>query len=196
MAAPRYTINNGPRWVQNIDFTGVFIARSGLPVNIYQNNLYPDAVQQRPDITGPASLLYAPQETTVGTGIRYLRPTSDPQFPLTPTGPLFITVSGKSVMVLPAAIGNIGREIARAPGDWNLNLSAGRRFHIRERLTMQLRAEAYNTFNHTNLLMPASNLSVIANTSSQTASFNSPGYGLITTARSARFMQMVARFEF
>jgi hypothetical protein len=195
-AAPRYTITNGPRWIHNLDFTGVFIARSGLPVNIYQNNLYPDAVQQRPDITGPGFLLYAPQETTVGTGIRYLRATTDPQFPLTPTGPLFITVSGKSVMVLPAAIGNIGREIARAPGDWNLNLSAGRRFHIREKLTMQLRAEAYNMFNHTNLLMPASNLSVIANTSNQTASFNSPGYGLITTARSARFMQMVARFEF
>jgi hypothetical protein len=196
MAAPRYTISNGPRWIRNIDFSGVFIARSGLPVNIYQNNLYPDAVQQRPNITGTASLLYAPQEVTAGTGIRYLRPTTDPQFPLTPTGPLFITVSGKSVMVLPAAIGNLGREIARAPGDWNLNLSAGRRFRIREKLSMQVRAETYNTFNHTNLLMPASNLSVIANTATQTAIFNSPGYGLITSARSARFMQMVARFEF
>jgi hypothetical protein len=196
MAAPRYTINNGPRWIRDIDFSGVFMARSGLPVNIYQNNLYPDAIQQRPNIDGPGSLLYAAQQVTAGTGIRYLRPTTDPQFPLTPTGPLFITVSGKSVMILPAAIGNLGREIARAPGDWNLNLSAGRRFRIREKLSLQLRAETYNTFNHTNLLMPASNLAVIANTATQTAVFNSPGYGLITSARSARFMQLVARIEF
>jgi hypothetical protein len=99
-------------------------------------------------------------------------------------------------MVLPAAIGNLGREVARGPGDWNLNLSAGRRFRIRENLSLQLRAETYNTFNHANLLLPASNLSVIANTTTQSAVFNSPGYGLITGARSARFLQMVARLEF
>jgi len=28
------------------------------------------------------------------------------------------------------------------------------------------------------------------------AFFNSPGFGLITSAKSARFMQLVARFEF
>ncbi len=195
-AAPRYTITRGPKWLRDLEFSGVFTARSGLPVNIYQNNLYPDAVQQRPNITGTAALLYAPTLTTVGTGIQYLRPVSDPQFPLKPTGPLFATINGATKLILPAAIGNLGREIARAPGDWNVNLSAGRRIRFRERLALQLRAETYNTLNHTNLLLPSGSLSVVANTATQSATFNSPGYGLITSARSARFMQMVARIEF
>ena len=194
--APRYSIARGPRWIRNFDFSGVFVARSGLPVNIYQTAEFPDAIQQRPDINGPASLLYEPRLVTTGTGIQYFRPPTDPKFPLAPTGPLFATVNGKSVMILPAALGNLGREIATAPGDWNLNLAVGRRFRFREKLTFQLRAESYNTFNHTNLLMPASNLAVVANATTQTAGFNSPGYGLITSARSSRFMQMVARLEF
>ena len=60
----------------------------------------------------------------------------------------------------------------------------------------QLRAEAYNAFNHTNLGMPAASLAVVANPAGTAAIFNSPGFGLITSARSARFMQMVARLEF
>jgi hypothetical protein len=196
VVAPRYTVNSGPKWFRDISITGVFTARSGLPLTISQSNLYPDAIEQRPDINGRGSLLYAPMRNAVGTGVQYLRPTSDPQFPLSPTGPLFATVNGANKMILPASIGNLGRMVLRAPGDVNLNLSVGKRFPIRERLSFQVRGEAYNAFNHANLLFPATSLSVVANTATQTAVFNSPGYGLITSARSARFMQLVARIEF
>jgi hypothetical protein len=57
-----------------------------------------------------------------------------------------------------------------------------------EKLGIQIRAEAYNAFNHTNLLFPATTLAVVANPATQAAVFSSPGYGLITSARSARFM--------
>ena len=99
----------------------------------------------------------------------------------------------------PASVLGIQRNPAAAApqlGDVNLNLSAGKRFPIGERFSLQLRAEAYNALNHTNLLLPGSTLSVVANTATQTAAFTSSGYGLITSARSARFMQMTARFEF
>jgi hypothetical protein len=99
-------------------------------------------------------------------------------------------------MILPASLGNLGPMIVRVPGDVNLNLAVGKRFRLRERLGMQIRAETFNTFNHTSLLFPATALNVVANTATQTAGFNSPGYGLITAARSARFMQVVARLEF
>jgi hypothetical protein len=193
--APQYTTKFGPRWVHDFTINGIFTVRSGLPVTVTQSNLFPDVLEQRPNINAPISQLYAPQEVTNGTGIQYLRKTSDPSFPLTATGPLFGTVNGKTTMILPADIGNLGRFAVRAPGDVNLNLTIGKRFALTERLGLQLRAEAYNAINHTNLLLPATSLSVVAN-SNGTTSFNSPGFGLITSARSARFMQMVARFEF
>jgi hypothetical protein len=193
---PRYNISRGPKWARDFSFNGVFTARSGLPVSVRQNNLFPDGLQQRPNIVGSSALLYAQQVSTVGTGLQYLRPSTDPQFPLYPTGPLFATVNGRSVMILPASLGNLGPMIVRVPGDVNLNLAVGKRIRLRERLGMQIRAETFNTFNHTSLLFPATALNVVANTATQTAGFNSPGYGLITTARSARFMQLVARLEF
>jgi Carboxypeptidase regulatory-like domain/TonB-dependent Receptor Plug Domain len=193
---PRYTTWRGPKWLRDFNFSGVFSGRSGLPVSIRQNNLFPDGAQQRPNIVGPGSQLYMPGITTVGTGLLYLRPPTDPKFPLFPTGPLFATVNGKSVMVLPAALGNLGPMVVRVPGDVNLNFAVGKRIPLREKLALQIRAEAFNAFNHTNLMFPATQLNVVANAATQTGGFNSPGYGLITSARSARFMQLVARIEF
>jgi hypothetical protein len=172
---PRHTTRGRSGWLRDWNLSGVFSARSGLPFSIRQNNLFPDGAQQRPDIVGPGSLLYAPSITTVGTGLLYLRPTTDPQFPLRPTGPLYATVSGRNVMVLSAKLGNLGPMIMRAPGDVNLNLAVGKRIPIRERLALQIRAESYNTFNHPTLLFPASTLNVVANAATQTGGFNSPG---------------------
>jgi hypothetical protein len=193
---PRYTTWRGPKLLRDFNFSGVFTARSGLAESVRQNNLFPDGIQQRPDIIGPGSLLYTPSITTVGTGLLYLRPPTDPQFPLRPAGPLYATVSGKNVMILPATLGNLGPMIVRCPGDVNLNLAAGKRIPLNDRFSAQIRLESFNLFNHTNLMFPASSLNVVANAATQTAGFNSPGYGLITTARSARFMQLVARIEF
>ena len=44
-----------------------------------------------------------------------------------------------------------GRNTFRAPGDWNLDLGAYKTFRFTERLSMQLRVELYNIFNHANL---------------------------------------------
>jgi hypothetical protein len=62
-------------------------------------------------------------------------------------------------------------------------------------LRFKLRAEAFNVLNHTNLLAPNTLLTVTTNAQAQ-AVFNSPGFGIITGARAARFMQLVARLEF
>jgi len=169
-------------------------ARTGLPSTIYQNNLYPDVIQQRPNLIGPASLLYAAQQVTNGTGIQYLRPPNDSQSPLAPTGPFFNPATNK--MILPASIGTMGRNVVRNPGDVNINLSVNRRIALTDRVSLHLRADAFNAINHTNLSIPATSLLVAADSRTQSAIFTSPGYGLITSAKSARFMQLSGRISF
>jgi hypothetical protein len=57
---------------------------------------------------------------------------------------------------LPTAgtIGNVGRDILRAPGYTTLDLSVSKDTKITERTSLQFRAELFNIFNHTNFAVP------------------------------------------
>jgi hypothetical protein len=52
--------------------------------------------------------------------------------------------------------GNLGRDTLFAPGLWNADLSLAKSFNLTERVRFQLRAEAFNAFNHVNLGGPDS----------------------------------------
>ena len=54
---------------------------------------------------------------------------------------------------------------------------------------------AFNILNHTNFKEPNVSLTVTTNAQGQPI-FNSPGFGIITDTRAARFLQLVARYEF
>ena len=58
----------------------------------------------------------------------------------------------------PAAgtFGNLGRDTLFGPGFWNADLSLAKNFNLTERVHFQLRAEAYNAFNHVSLGQPDS----------------------------------------
>ncbi|MGB8536014.1 MAG: TonB-dependent receptor [Acidobacteriaceae bacterium] len=58
----------------------------------------------------------------------------------------------------PAAgtFGNLGRDTLTSPGLWNSDLAIAKNFNLTERIHFQLRAEAYNAFNHVNLGGPDS----------------------------------------
>ncbi len=58
----------------------------------------------------------------------------------------------------PAAgtFGNLGRDSLFAPGLWNADISLSKDFNFTERVHFQLRAEAFNAFNHVNLGGPDS----------------------------------------
>ncbi len=192
--ALRYT-TGGNKWLRGFSLSPLFTGRTGLPQTISQTNLYPDVTQQRPNAIAPLSQIYTTQLTSSGTAMRYLVPTTDAAFPLAPTGPLFATINGHTTLVLPASIGTLGRYVLRAPGDINLNLALSRQFQIREKLRFTLRVDSYNSMNHTNFNGPSVALSVAANSAGQ-AVFNSPSFGLITSARTARITQLIARFDF
>ncbi len=80
-------------------------------------------------------------------------------------------------------LGNSGRNILRAPGTTNFNLSAFKRFAFGEARWLQFRADFFNAFNH-------------ANFSTGNQAVTSPTFGQITTATAARVIQTSLQIVF
>jgi Carboxypeptidase regulatory-like domain/TonB-dependent Receptor Plug Domain len=187
----------GNRWVRNFEVSSMFLAHSGLPLYIGQTNenaAQAGTNQQRPYDVNPGVSLYT-GEVPNGTGVQYLLPVSAANFPLQPSGPLFIGSGAARTQVLPSGIGTLGRDVVRGPGQLDLNLSLGRAFELRERLRLTIRMEAYNALNHTNFAAPSSSLTLTTNAAGQPI-WNSPTFGVITAANQSRFLQLVGRFDF
>ena len=69
--------------------------------------------------------------------------------------------------------GNAGRNILTSPGFEDIDFSIAKNTTIKERASLQFRAEAFNLFNHPNLGQPVNNLA-------------SSIFGQITATRTAR----------
>ncbi len=63
--------------------------------------------------------------------------------------------------------GNLGRNAFRGPGATNVDIALAKKFRIRERATLEFRADAFNVFNHTQFANPDT-------------SITSPQFGQIT----------------
>ena len=89
--------------------------------------------------------------------------------------------------------GNIGRALpdVRNPGFVNCDFSISKSTVIKERLKAQLRIEAFNLDNHVNLGYPATGFSAGANGLN-----NSSTFGVITSARAARIIQLGLKLNF
>ncbi|HKX33236.1 MAG TPA: carboxypeptidase regulatory-like domain-containing protein [Blastocatellia bacterium] len=80
----------------------------------------------------------------------------------------------------PGAFGSSGRNILRAPGVHNFDLSLFKNFTISERVRLQFRLESFNAFNHTQF----DDLEV---------NVTAPQFGQILSARPARINQLGAK---
>lgn len=76
--------------------------------------------------------------------------------------------------------GNSGRNVLRAPGINNWDVSLFKNVAISERFRYQLRFESFNTFNHTQFRQPNANV-------------NSPTFGVIAGARPGRIIQLAMK---
>jgi len=94
--------------------------------------------------------------------------------------------------------GNLGFNNLKGPGVFQLNLALSRNFVIREKQTIQLRAEAFNLPNHLNPLPPGNGIGV-------PVALNSPNFGKITNDISGnngiglgdyRVVQLALKFAF
>jgi hypothetical protein len=184
----------GPRWLRGFEIDPIIAARDGLPLSITQsNNLNSAGRGLRPNLINGNS--YYVTSYANGTGIQFLTPVNTAGFSLGPVGPLFTGTGAARTLVLPAGIGSLGRNTVRPPGEFDLDMAVGREIPIHERLHLRVRLEAFNLLNHTNLLAPATSLTATTNAAGQPI-YSAPGFGLITSSRAARFLQLVARIEF
>ena len=84
----------------------------------------------------------------------------------------------------PYTYGNAGRNILFGPGRWNWDMSLFKNFTIREEMRFELRAEAFNVFNHPQFGIP-------------NASIGNAQVGVITsTVGNPRQLQLGLRFQF
>jgi hypothetical protein len=85
-----------------------------------------------------------------------------------------------------ARFGSVGRNNLRGPGFKNMDLSLFRSFPLKEALSMQLRLEVLNAFNHPNFANPNSNIS-------DPSTF---GFVTATTGTAQRTLRLAARLSF
>lgn len=108
----------------------------------------------------------------------------------TPVSPSSCTVNGCPAMTL-ANIGDMPSTTVRGPGVNNWNTSVFKNFTVKERMHLQFRAEAYNTFNHTQF--DGVDTTITYNAQGQNTRTSS---GQINSSRDPRIMQFALRATF
>lgn len=200
--ALQYT-TGGPWWIRGWNISPAFVGQTGLPVNITQNNLFPNVSQQRPfgrvqDIVtkpyfdGPV-LRYFKKVDPTAIGSQY--------YPLTPSGPLYATINGTRTRILASSLGNMPRNAARSFGLIQFDASVSKTFALYKAVSMQLRVDAFNVLNHTNFNAPNASLTAAADQLTSTSYVpdfraGSNSFGQITGTQSPRNMQLQARISF
>jgi hypothetical protein len=190
--------SGGGVWTRNFRLAGIVVLHSGLPQTITQTSLFPGVSSQRPN--GNARLARAAAGLRNGAAVQYYKPPTDPTFPFMPTGPYYISSGVSRVKLVEADLGNSGRGSQNQPGEETVNLSASRTFRLTERVSVQLRVDALNAFNHTNL--SGANTSLGLSTTSAAAGalpqaiFTSGSFGTITSAYAPRNLQLLSRLFF
>jgi hypothetical protein len=129
----RYLVNG---W----EFSGIFQAQSGLPVNLFAGTVagVPDGLligfnastyPQRPDLIGTLNIPFQPN-------------------PGSSTNPSLIPNSGLAQPLI-GHLGTLGRNVIQANPLIEADMTLGRVFKIREYLNLKLQAQFYNVFNNT-----------------------------------------------
>jgi len=186
----------GPWWLRNWHITPVFIGHTGLPLNITQANEIPGS-SQRPN--GNPQLIRLAHSTLNGAALQYFDSATDPNFPLTASGPVYNTISGVRTQIVATGFGNVSRDSNREPGEVDFDASVSKDFKIFEALMFQFRVDAFDVINHTNFLAPNVSLASVTETTSAptVASFNgNSSFGKITGTQNPRQLQLSARVFF
>ena len=102
-----------------------------------------------------------------------------------PSNPTRLRWFNTSAFAAPAqfTFGNTGRNIMRGPGQTNYDTSVMKNFPVGERRNVQFRTEFFNAFNLVNFNNP-------------NTTFNSPNFGIITSAKASRSIQFSLKLMF
>lgn len=91
-------------------------------------------------------------------------------------------------------LGDLGRSSVPGPGFWEIDMSLSRDFRVREHMSFQLRADAFNLTNSFRAGVPSG--LTTSGGSGVTTTVNSAQFGQILTAMDPRIMQLAAKFVF
>jgi len=183
----------GPWWLRNWHISPVFVGHTGLPINITQTGEIPGA-SQRPN--GNPQLIKLAHPYLTGATLQYYdSPQTDPNFPLTASGPVYNTINGVRTQIVATGFGNVSRDSNREPGEVDFDASVAKDFKVFRALKFQFRIDAFNVINHTNFTAPSGSLTVSEVGTAATFSTSS-GFGKITGTQPNRTMQVSTRFFF
>ena len=149
--------------LSNWNFAPLVRYQSGLPVNPVtgKDNSLTGVLFDRPNVVAGA-----PMYTGAAHGLKY-------QY----LNPNLYTANALGTF------GNAAHDSLRGPGYFDVDVAVSRAFNLRERLTLQVRAEAFNMLNHPNFQSPVANISA-------------SNFGQITTASDPRIMQASMKLVF
>jgi hypothetical protein len=157
----------GNRWIQGWQTHGVISLQTGRPFTVA---LLPDFDNSN---TGRSALGFGANDRPHAIGDPKLENRSEQRW--------FDT----NAFAIPArgTFGNAGRNIVEGPGSATVNVSLLKNTAITERVTVQLRAEAFNLFDRTNYSLPDNFV-------------GSPSFGAILSAGGPRRIQLGLKFLF
>ena len=172
--------------------TGIFSARSGNPFTVFDCTTASSGACPR----------YVPSSAITNTGAGSLAEVGANSFNyinLPAANPFFNAVAGNGVVgPFPAEMSK--RNAFRGPGFWNADLGLYKRIKFSERYSMQLRLEAFNVFNHSNLFIVPGSLDVSGFTDAAgnpVPSFIPAQRGVFTSGNlERRNVQLAAKFIF
>jgi hypothetical protein len=94
------------------------------------------------------------------------------------------------------SFGTLGKGALRGPGLFNTDAGIYKNFAIKERFTVQFRAEFFNIFNHPNFYSPSPAPATGYGAGASGDSLNAAGFGDITAARDPRIGQLALKMTF
>ena len=178
-ARHRFVINgiydlpfHGGRLAEGWEIATILQLQSGNPINFHTTNTaFTGAATIRPSVTGPVQTGFTPATNRNATNVTYIQ--------------------NPSVFVNPGnAFGNLGRNVVIGPGFSDLDFSLVKDTKITERVTWEVRADAFDLLNVHNFGQPGSVL-------------NTATFGLITNTRfppgdsgSSRQLQIAMKLMF
>ena len=162
------------RWYGGWQWSGTSTARTGLPLNV-------TVTRKAGDV--PDGNVLSSQRPNLVLGV-----------------PLYLDYGATGMWLNPAAFsvpaagtwGNLGRDVLRAPGLFQVDMAISKKFPVRERFAVEVGVEGFNMLNHPQLAAPSANISSTSNFGHITSPVNTSPVG----AGAPRQLQFLARFAF
>jgi len=130
----------GNRFVAGWELSTIVQLQTGNPINFHTTNATLTGIsgEIRPNVTGIVQTGFSPATNGAATAVTYIQ--------------------NPSVLVAGTGFGNLGRNVIEGPGFANVDFALVKNTKLTERLTWQVRADAFDLLNTVNFNQPGSTI--------------------------------------